>query len=124
MRRSTRSRQTIPLLLTHASGHASFVNAKAMELSDINRTTRNPSGGEILKDAAGNPTGLLRETAVGPCSTRTVSDAARTRKALELASQDALSKGITSFQDAGSSFATIDLMKQLIDAKVWASACG
>jgi predicted amidohydrolase YtcJ len=105
-----------PVVLTHASGHASFVNAKAMEISDINRTTPNPSGGEILKDAAGNPTGLLRETASGLVHTN-VSDAARTRKALELASQEALSKGITSFQDAGSSFATIDLMKQLIDER-------
>jgi predicted amidohydrolase YtcJ len=34
---------------------------------------------------------------------------------LELASQEVLSKGVTSFQDAGSSFATIDLMKQMID---------
>src|SRR3954465_2577251 len=102
-----------PVVLTHASGHASFVNAKAMEISDINRTTPNPSGGEILKDAAGNPTGLLRETASGLVHTN-VSDAARTRKALELASQEALSKGITSFQDAGSPFAPIDLMKQLI----------
>ena len=49
-----------PVLLTHASGHASFVNAKALELSDINRSTPNPPGGEILKDASGNPTGLLR----------------------------------------------------------------
>src|SRR4029453_5808334 len=39
------------------------------------------------------------------------------RKALELASQEALSKGVTSFQDAGSSFATIDLMKQMIDQR-------
>jgi predicted amidohydrolase YtcJ len=103
-----------PVVLTHASGHASFVNAKAMEISDINRTTPNPPGGEILKDSAGNPTGLLRETASGLIHTN-VSDAARTRKALELASQEALSKGITSFQDAGSPFATIDMMKQLID---------
>jgi len=103
-----------PVLLTHASGHASFVNAKAMELSDINRSTPNPAGGEILKDASGNPTGLLRETASGLVHTN-LADPARTRKALELASREVLSKGITSFQDAGSSFATIDLMKQLID---------
>jgi predicted amidohydrolase YtcJ len=44
-----------PVVLTHASGHASFVNAKAMEVSDINRSTPNPPGGEILKDSAGNP---------------------------------------------------------------------
>lgn len=103
-----------PVLLTHASGHASFVNAKAMEISDINRTTPNPPGGEILKDAAGNPTGLLRETASGLVHTN-VGDPARARKALALASQEVLTKGITSFQDAGSSFATIDLMKQMID---------
>ncbi len=103
-----------PVLLTHASGHASFVNAKAMEVSDINRSTPNPPGGEILKDAGGNPTGLLRETASGLVHTGR-GDPSRPRKALELASQEALSKGVTSFQDAGSSFATIDLMKQMID---------
>jgi predicted amidohydrolase YtcJ len=103
-----------PVVLTHASGHASFVNAKAMEVSDINRSTPNPPGGEILKDAAGNPTGLLRETASGLVHTG-LGDPTRARKVLELASQEALSKGVTSFQDAGSSFATIDLMKQLID---------
>src|SRR3954463_8295341 len=103
-----------PVLLTHASGHASFVNAKAMALSDINRSTPNPAGGEILKDAAGNPTGLLRETASSLVHSG-AGDSGRARKALELASKEVLSKGITSFQDAGSSFATIDLMKQLID---------
>ena len=103
-----------PVLLTHASGHASFVNARAMEVSDINRSTLSPPGGEILKDAAGNPTGLLRETASGLVHTGR-GDPSRARKALELASQEALSKGVTSFQDAGSSFATIDLMKQMID---------
>src|SRR5262249_55921232 len=40
-----------PVVLTHASGHASFVNAKAMALSGITRATPNPLGGEILKDA-------------------------------------------------------------------------
>ena len=45
-----------PVMLTHASGHASFVNALAMKLSGVSRTTKNPEGGEILKDAIGNPT--------------------------------------------------------------------
>jgi predicted amidohydrolase YtcJ len=104
-----------PVLLTHASGHAAFVNARAMAVSDINRSTLNPAGGEILKDAAGNPTGLLRETAANLVGTEST-DPGRARKALELASEEVLSKGITSFQDAGSSFSTIDLMKELIDA--------
>ncbi|HXG54591.1 MAG TPA: amidohydrolase, partial [Vicinamibacterales bacterium] len=111
-----------PVLLTHASGHASFANAKAMELSNITRRTEHPLGGEILKDASGDPTGLLRETASGlirrgagePKPTRDEL-VARERKILELADREVLSKGITSFHDAGSTFATVDLMKKVID---------
>ena len=54
-----------PVLLTHASGHASFANAKAMEAAGITAATVNPAGGEILKDPKGQPIGLLRETASG-----------------------------------------------------------
>ncbi len=103
-----------PVILTHASGHAGFANAKAMELSGITRATPNPAGGEILKDAAGNPTGLLRETASALIRTGR-GDEARARKVLELASAEALSKGITTFQDAGSPFATVDLIKTMVD---------
>jgi hypothetical protein len=110
------------VMLTHASGHASFVNAKAMELSNIASTTPNPSGGEILRDTSGNPTGLLRETASGlvrrgagePQPTAQEAEA-RARHALELADQEVISKGITSLQDAGSPFDVIDRMKQMID---------
>ena len=91
-----------PVLLTHASGHASFANALAMKLSGISRTTPNPEGGEILKDAKGNPTGLLRETAsrlikrgVGEPAPTDEERVARERRVLELAAQEALSKGIT-----------------------------
>jgi predicted amidohydrolase YtcJ len=111
-----------PVLLTHASGHASFANALAMKLSGVSRTTRNPEGGEILKDAKGNPTGLLRETASrlikrgsGEPAPTDDERVARERRVLELAAREALSKGITSFQDAGSSFETIDRMKAMVD---------
>ena len=111
-----------PVVLTHASGHASFANAKAMELSGVTGKTANPAGGDFLKDASGNPTGLFRETAsrlirTGTGERPTAEErAARARKILELASQEVVSKGITSFQDAGSSFADVDLMKEMIDA--------
>src|SRR3954451_7151671 len=54
-----------PVVLTHASGHASFVNGKAMQEAGITKDTKNPSGGEVLKDKSANPTGLLRERAAG-----------------------------------------------------------
>jgi predicted amidohydrolase YtcJ len=111
-----------PVLLTHASGHATFVNAKAMEVSDITPGTPNPSGGDFLKDAKGNPTGLFRETAsrlirtgAGEPPRTPEEEAARARRILELASEEVVSKGVTSFQDAGSGFADVDLMKKLID---------
>ncbi len=111
-----------PVVLTHASGHASFVNAKAMELSSITRSTPNPTGGEILKDTDGNPTGLLRETASGlvrrgagePRPTPAEAEA-KARRVLELADQEVISKGITTLVDAGSDFGVIDRMKRLID---------
>lgn len=111
-----------PVVLTHASGHATFVNAKAMELSRITRNTESPLGGDILKDKAGNPTGLLRERAsslvrggAGAPPPTPEETLARNRQILELASKEVLSKGITSFQDAGSSFSDVDLMKTMVD---------
>jgi predicted amidohydrolase YtcJ len=107
-----------PVVLVHASGHATFANAKAMEVAGVTRDTQNPPGGDFLRDAHGNPTGLFRETAAGLVREprRTAEeDVARARQILELASQEVISKGVTSFQDAGSSFEDVDLMKRLID---------
>ena len=112
-----------PVVLGHASGHASFVNAKAMELAGITGRTSNPPGGEIVKDARGRPTGLLRETAQrliaraaerGPRRTPEEEDAFF-RRIVRLAAEEALSKGVTSFHDAGSSFETVDRLKELAD---------
>jgi predicted amidohydrolase YtcJ len=109
-----------PVLLTHASGHASYVNAKAMELSGITGRTQNPSGGEILKDRSGRPIGVLRETASGLAS-RALSEwrAGKTpeqrrtdaRRQIELAVEESLRHGVTSFHDAGADFDTIELFK-------------
>jgi hypothetical protein len=113
-----------PVVLTHASGHASFVNGKALELAGVTAHTPNPSGGEILKDAKGNPTGLLRERASGVISpARAAYEAKRTaadrreelNKAITLAIDESLSKGITTFEDAGSPFSTIDVLKKMSD---------
>ena len=112
-----------PVVLTHASGHATFVNAKAMELSDITAATKDPEGGDLIRDAKGNPTGLLRETASrlvrrgrGAPELSPAEAADRERKIIELAAKEVLSKGVTSFQDAGSSFQDVDRFKAAADA--------
>jgi predicted amidohydrolase YtcJ len=111
-----------PVLLEHASGHASIANATALRLAGITRRTPDPPGGEIVKDARGEPTGLLRETAqrlVAGVLTRAqeqrspAEQEAQFRNEIALAGRDALSKGVTSFHDAGSSFATIDLFRKM-----------
>jgi predicted amidohydrolase YtcJ len=110
-----------PVILTHASGHASFVNAAAMAAAGLTERTPDPPGGEILKDRSGRPIGLLRETASGIVGRAL--DAWRAKKTpeerladalrqIELATRGSLEAGITSFHDAGANFTTIDLFKQ------------
>jgi predicted amidohydrolase YtcJ len=111
-----------PVLLTHASGHAAIANAKALEMAGITASTPNPVGGEIIKDARGRLTGMLVDAAQGLArGALDKAEAARTpeqvqtdmKKAAELAAQDAVSKGVTSIQDQGESFATIDFLRQM-----------
>jgi predicted amidohydrolase YtcJ len=113
-----------PVLFSHASGHASFANAKAMELAGITKDTQDPPGGEIIKDSEGNPIGAFRETAQGLLrralnhylESRTPEEiGAEQLRRIELAVQECLSNGVTSFHDAGSSFETIDLFKKLAE---------
>lgn len=111
-----------PVYLTHASGHASLVNARALELAGIDAETPDPAGGTIVKDPSGRPSGLLRETAqriVGAVLEESREGRnpeeveAEMRMVVQLAGEDALSKGVTSFHDAGENFATIDFLAKL-----------
>ena len=113
-----------PVWLTHASGHAGFANAEAMRLAGVDKNTPNPSGGEILKDPQGNPTGLFNEQAQGLIWRALTSYrehlplaelAAEAHQQVDLAGRECLSKGITTFQDAGSPLPTVDLLKGLAE---------
>jgi predicted amidohydrolase YtcJ len=113
-----------PVVLTHASGHSSLANAKAMELAGITDKTPNPQGGEIIKDAQGRPIGAFLETAQGLLhaplakweASRTADDKrAEQFKIIELADIECLSKGLTSVTDAGVDWFQIELYKQAID---------
>jgi hypothetical protein len=103
-----------PVLLTHASGHACFANLAAMRIARITPTTADPEGGEIVRDLQGRATGLFRERAAGLIEAarsrqqQMLSDAQREaefRRAVTLAVEECHRNGITSFHDAGSSFA-------------------
>ena len=97
-----------PVFLEHVSGHAAFVNDAALKKAGITRETPNPPGGDITKDASGKPIGLLNERAQGLVK---VEREGQADKAIDLAAEECISKGITTFEDAGSPLDVIDCFK-------------
>ncbi|MDA7950667.1 MAG: amidohydrolase [Pirellulaceae bacterium] len=111
-----------PVWLTHASGHMALGNSKAMELAGVNAQTQDPPGGTILKKANGNPTGVFREKSTAlvdrvhsrHLARRTPEEVkAHLLRSIELAGQECLSKGVTTFNDAGVPTSTVDVYRQL-----------
>ena len=123
-----------PVMLRHASGHGLIANAKAMELAGVSAETPNPSGGEIVRDSRGRAIGVFEERAMGIIS-QAYQDYVATLpeeekkaewlKGIELAQEECLKKGITSFQDAGSPFVELDRYRELAESgklriRLWA----
>jgi predicted amidohydrolase YtcJ len=98
-----------PVFLEHVSGHAAFVNDAALAKAGITRDTPNPPGGDITKDSTGRPIGLLNERAQGLVK---VERDGQAEKAIDLAAEECISKGITTFEDAGSPVDVIDRLKK------------
>jgi predicted amidohydrolase YtcJ len=123
-----------PVLLRHASGHSLFANKKAMELAGISAETPDPSGGRIVRNARGEAIGVFEERAMslinGVYQEYLDGLSASEQKELwlkgiQLAEEECLKKGITSFQDAGSSFEEIEWYRDLaendsLDLRLWA----
>lgn len=111
-----------PVFLRHASGHAGFANAKAMEIAGVGLLAKeslskeDTHGGEIIRDEQGNPTGIFNETAMGLIGKHIPdADVGKDRRAMELAIQECLENGITSFQDAGAGRNQIKLARDFLD---------
>lgn len=109
-----------PVFLKHASGHAGFANAKAMSIAGVNilskegKLVKVPAGGEIIRDEAGNPTGLFNENAMDLITVHIPEPTDEyNRQALDLAFDLLLKNGITEFHDAGASGASIDLFHKI-----------
>lgn len=113
-----------PVMLIHTSGHAVFVNQRAMSLVEVDGNTAPPPGGEIVRDANGRATGMMREAAQdifrvaysGHQGRRPAGIAeAELRRMVTLAGEESLRHGITSFQDLGTTFAEVDLIRKMAE---------
>ena len=90
-----------PVSITHRGGHTSFVNSKALQVKDVNAKTPDPPGGLIVKNAQGQLTGELRETAVElVVGMRETSTAAERREGVKHITAVFAKSGITSVHDA------------------------
>jgi len=89
-----------PAIFNRVDGHIAIANSAALKAAGITSQTPDPHGGKIDRDDKGEPTGILRETAMGLVGEKIPPpSSAQRRKAAELALQEAARWGITSAQD-------------------------
>jgi len=106
-----------PVWLTRVDGHAGWANSAAMRAAGIDANTVSPAGGEIPRDADGNPTGLFIDNAMNLIDQAVPSPSAdEITVALDAVSKHLLSLGITSTHDAGVSATEHALYRQLADS--------
>ncbi|MGB5646333.1 amidohydrolase [Muriicola sp.] len=109
-----------PVYLRHASGHAGFANAKAMEIAGIQVLAKEGidkfeiTGGEVMRDPLGRPTGVFNERAQ-TLITKHIPESTPEKdiKAFELAVAACHKNGITGFHDAGIGRETIALYQEM-----------
>lgn len=104
-----------PAYLTAYDGHTAWVNSKALALAGITRRTLDPENGTIVRDArTGEPTGVLKETAMRLVASMLPQPSLDDRvQALRAAIALAHANGITSVQNAGGSADDLDVYDEL-----------
>ncbi len=105
-----------PVWLERIDGHGGWANSAALRLAGIDKETVAPEGGEIIRDAEGNPSGVLIDNASSLITSiiPKPNDADITL-ALDTASKHLLSLGVTSTHDAGVSALEHPLYRQIAD---------
>jgi predicted amidohydrolase YtcJ len=89
-----------PAFLVRVDGHIAIANSAALAASGITKTTPDPQGGKIDRDANGEATGIIRETAQGLIEKHIPPPTSELRRrGIELALADAAEHGVTSVQD-------------------------
>ncbi len=107
-----------PVALTRTCGHMIVGNSRALALAGVSRDTADPAGGEVARDSSGEPTGLVKENAMGLLKAvipePTVSEYA---EMVVAAGEAQLAKGITSASEAGANPALLEAYRALDRAR-------
>lgn len=105
--------ETNPVILRRIDGHAAWLNQTALNLCGITRDTPDPSGGRILRDPDGSPTGILVDNAADLAARRLPKPTPEEMAAwLEAALNECHRFGLTGVHDAGVDAATLRLYRQ------------
>ncbi|MEY4608664.1 MAG: hypothetical protein RL625_881 [Gemmatimonadota bacterium] len=103
-----------PVYLERVDGHAAVVNALAMQKAGLTRASKDPSGGQIIRDPRGEPIGVLVDNAQGlverviPAPTR-----AQVKAMIAAAIREMHRWGLTGVHDAGAAAQTLELYEEL-----------
>jgi len=104
-----------PVFVNRLDGHMALANSRALRLAGITRETADPPGGTIVRDAHGEPTGILKDAAMDPVY-RVLPDDSQDEivDAVRAAVRSAAVNGVTSIQDMSASPAVLAAYQDLL----------
>lgn len=104
-----------PVYVSRLDGHMSLANSLAMRLAGVDKNTKDVAGGEIVRDAAGDPTGIFKDAAEVYIESVIPAPSFEQKVEQAIAATDyAASLGVTSAQDMGSSTLDISVYQELM----------
>jgi len=109
-----------PVFVGRYDGHLGLANAVTLRLAGITAATQDPPGGAILRDAQGNPTGILKDAAMNLVGAAIPALTHEQRiKAAKRGLAHAASLGVTSFQnmddDSSQTFEDVSVFAELLE---------
>lgn len=106
-----------PVWLVRVDGHAGVANTKALQASGVTADTPDPDGGRIIRDAAGNPTGVFVDAAQALVEDKLPEPTLDDVRARARAAQERLAAvGMTSVSEAGTDASGVIVLRELADA--------
>jgi hypothetical protein len=105
-----------PVFVSRYDGHMALANSIAIKLAGVTAATPDPPGGQIVRDAQGNPTGAFKDAAMGLVyKVVPPPDHEQRVRAVKRALAHAASLGVTSVQNMNPDYADIAVYMELLD---------